>query len=140
VPKAARPTPAKSTKGKAKTASAPKPRVLSPAAWAHERLAVLIRNFEAQLNPAEEVAVGFAGGDAGVLRIEGLGYFDPDILTFFGRDDAGARTQLVQHVSQLSVILRAVPVSAPEDTPRRIGFRLPEGWKGGDSGDGSAQG
>ena len=33
--------------------------------------------------------MGFAGGDAGVLRIEGLGYFDPDIVTFYGRTRTG---------------------------------------------------
>lgn len=110
---------------------------LSPAAWAYERLVGYIRNFEAQLNHAEEVAVGLTGGEAGILRIEGLGYFDPDILTFYGRDEDGARTQLVQHVSQLSVILRAVPKQRPEEPARRIGFRMLEGWRGGDAGDAS---
>jgi len=46
---------------------------------------------------------------AGVLRIEGLGYFDPDIVTFYGSDSSGGKTQLVQHVSQLNVMLRALP-------------------------------
>jgi hypothetical protein len=43
--------------------------------------------------------MGFAGGDAGVLKIEGMGYYDPDIVTFYGTDPAGGRTQLVQHVT-----------------------------------------
>lgn len=109
----------------------------SPAEWAHDRLVLYIRNFESQLDASHEIAMGFAGGDAGVLRIEGLGYFDPDMITFYGRDDEGAKTQLVQHVSQLSVILRAVPKVQPEDPPRRIGFALNPGWAGGESGDGS---
>lgn len=109
-----------------------------PAAWAYQRLVAYIRNFEAQLNPLQEVAMGFAGGESGVLRIEGVGFSDPDILTFYGRDDDGTRTQLIQHVSQLSVILRAVPVESPDAPARRIGFRLPEGWRGGDAGDASA--
>lgn len=95
-----------------------------PAQWAYERLILYIKNFEEQLNDAQEVAMGFAGGDAGVLRIEGIGYFAPDILTFYGRDENGDRTQLIQHVSQLSVILRAVPKPTEADQPRRIGFRL----------------
>ena len=41
------------------------------------------------------VAMGFTGGDAGVLRIEGMGYFDPDIVTFYGSDPVGGKTQLV---------------------------------------------
>ena len=96
----------------------------SPAQWAYERLILYIKNFEEQLNDAQEVAMGFAGGDAGVLRIEGIGYFAPDILTFYGQDENGDRTQLIQHVSQLSVILRAVPKPTEADQPRRIGFRL----------------
>ncbi len=117
----------------------PEPEHKSPARWAYERLVHYIRSFEAQLDSNEEVAMGFAGSDAGVLRIEGLGYFDPDILTFYGRDDEGMKTQLIQHVTQLSVMLRAVPKVAPEVPARRIGFHLPPGWTGGEAGDGSAQ-
>ena len=109
----------------------------SEAASAYDRLVLYIRNFEANLDARHEIAMGFAGGEAGILRIEGLGYHDPDILTFYGRDEDGLKTQLVQHISQLSVILRAVPKEAPEEPPRRIGFALPAGWTGGESGDGS---
>ncbi|MEM9578490.1 MAG: DUF6173 family protein [Pseudomonadota bacterium] len=96
----------------------------SPAKWAYERLILYIRNFEEQLDASQEVAMGFTGGDAGVLRIEGMGYFDPDIITFYGVDSAGSRTQLVQHVSQLNVLLRALPKAAEKPEPTRIGFRL----------------
>lgn len=96
----------------------------SPAQWAYERLVLYIQNFEQQLDADQEVALGLTGGEAGVLRIEGLGYFAPDILTFYGHDDDGARTQLIQHVSQLNVMLVALPKDAEEEAPRRIGFRL----------------
>lgn len=122
------------TKSPTKTAERPK----SPAEWAHDRLVMYIQNFEKQLDAAQEIAMGFAGDETGVLRIEGIGYFDPDIITFYGRDDSGARTQLIQHVSQLSVTLRAVPKEGDSDPPRRIGFQLTSGWMGGDSGDASA--
>ncbi len=96
----------------------------SAARWAYERLIVYIRNFEEQLDGEHEVAMGFVGGDAGVLRIEGMGYYDPDLLTFYGTDGSGARTQLIEHVSQLSVMLRAVPKAVKEKPANRIGFRL----------------
>lgn len=98
----------------------------SPAEWAYERLILYIQNFEEQLDNAHEVAMGFTGGDAGVLRIEGIGYFDPDIVTFYGTDGEGAKTQLIQHVSQLNVMLRALPREddEAEAPPNRIGFRL----------------
>jgi hypothetical protein len=102
----------------------------SPARWAYERLILYINNFEEQLDDKHEVAMGFAGSDAGVLRIEGMGYFDPDIVTFYGSDEDGNKTQLIQHVSQLSVILRALPIAIFDDeeepAPVRIGFRLAE--------------
>lgn len=96
----------------------------SPAAWAYERLVLYIQSFEESLDSEHEVAMGFAGGDAGVLRIEGMGYFDPDIVTFYGTDSNGAKTQLIQHVTQLAVMLRAMPKQVEQDAPHRIGFRL----------------
>ncbi|MGR3617590.1 MAG: DUF6173 family protein [Paracoccaceae bacterium] len=96
----------------------------SPARWAYERLILYIRSFEEQLDTEHEVAMGFVGGQAGVLRIEGLGYYDPDIITFYGVDGEGSRTQLVQHVSQLNVMLRALAKPSAEEPAKRIGFRL----------------
>jgi hypothetical protein len=98
----------------------------SPAEWAYERLILYIQNFEQQLDNEHEVAMGFAGGDVGVLRIEGMGYFDPDIVTFHGSDESGAKTQLIQHISQLNVMLRALPKRKEVKKPNRIGFRLAE--------------
>ena len=96
----------------------------SEARWAYERLILYIQNFEEQLDNEHEVAMGFAGGNTGVIRIEGMGYFDPDIITFYGSDESGTKTQLVQHVSQLSVMLRALPTPKAAAQPTRIGFRL----------------
>ncbi len=137
--KAAVKTPA-AKKPAPKKAAAKKPadRPKSPAEWAHDRLIMYIRNFESELDAEQEIAMGFASDETGVLRIEGLGFFEPDIITFYGRDDEGAKTQLIQHVSQLSVTLRAVRKEAETEPPRRIGFHLTPGWIGGDSGDGSA--
>jgi len=96
----------------------------SPAQWAYERVILYLKAFEDRLDNEHEVAMGFAGGDAGVLRIEGIGHFDPDIITFYGSDPSGAKTQLVQHVSQLKVFLRAIPKDQERGEPNRIGFRL----------------
>lgn len=115
-------------KGVAKTPVGKK----SEAQWAYERLIIYLKNFEEQLDNEHEAAMGFAGGDAGVLRIEGMGYYDPDIVTFYGSDPAGGRTQLVQHVSQLNVMLRAVPKDVEQAEPNRIGFRLAQDLEDGD--------
>ena len=96
----------------------------SPARWAYERLILYIQNFEKQLDKDHEVAMGFAGDSSGTIRIEGMGYYDPDIITFYGSDPAGTKTQLVQHVTQLSVMLRALPKKLEQAEATRIGFRL----------------
>ena len=100
------------------------PRSRSPAEWAYRRLILYIARFEEALDAEHEVAMGFTDGGTGVIRIEGMGHFDPDIVTFYGTDPRGAKVQLIQHVTQLSVLLRALPKRRPEDAPRRIGFRL----------------
>ena len=96
----------------------------SPAQWAYERVILYIQNFEKQLDNDHEVGMGLAGGGAGVIRIEGLGYYDPDIITFYGTNEAGAKTQLIQHVAQLNVALVASPKHIDQPEPTRIGFRL----------------
>jgi len=96
----------------------------SPAEWAYERIILYIKNFEEQLDAEHEVAMGFTGTDAGVMRIEGMGFFAPDIITYYGADSDGIKSQLIQHVSQVSVTLRALPKQEPDQPAQRIGFRL----------------
>ena len=96
----------------------------SPAQWAYERIIMYIQNFEKQLDNDHEVGLGLAGGMTGVIKIEGLGYYDPDIITYYGMNESGARTQLIQHVSQLKVTLVASPKHIDQPEPNRIGFRL----------------
>lgn len=106
----------------------------SPAQWAYERVVLYLKKFEEQLDADQEVAMGFTGADAGVLRIEGMGYFDPDVVTFYGSDPAGGRMQHIQHVSQLNVILRALPKGKKDAEPNRIGFKLAQELDAGNGG------
>lgn len=97
----------------------------SPAEWAYQRLVLYIQKFEERLDADHEVGMGFAGSDAGTLHIKGIGWFAPDIITFYGIDRAGRRTQLIQHVSQLNVMLKAA--RKLHDKADRIGFHLRAG-------------
>lgn len=96
----------------------------SPAQWAYERIVLYIQKFEEMLDAEHEVGMGFVGSDTGTLTIQGMGYFAPDIITFYGVDATGGKRQLIQHVNQLSVMLTAAPKQKPQ--ARRIGFRLAE--------------
>ena len=96
----------------------------SPAEWAYERIVLYIQKFEETLDSSEEVGMGFTGGDVGTLRIRGMGYFAPDLITFYGEDPSGRKTQLIQHVSQLNVMLVSSPKLDEAEEPNRIGFKL----------------
>ena len=97
---------------------------LSAAEWAHRRLVLYLKAFEETLDPEQEAAMGFTDAAGGLMRIEGLGFHAPDIVTFSGTDGAGMRVQSIQHVSQLNVVLRAVPRPGDRPAARRIGFDL----------------
>ena len=68
--------------------------------------------------------MGFAGGPSGILRIQGVGFHAPDLVTFSGVNEAGEMMQAIQHISQLNVMLRAMPRPVDQPTPERIGFQL----------------
>lgn len=101
----------------------------SPAQWAYERLILYIKNFEEQLDNEHEIAMGFAGGDAGVLRIEGIGYFDPDIITYYGSDGEGTKPNW----SSMSASCRSCCAPCPNrsTTPNQTasGSAWPPSWK-----------
>ncbi|KIT17085.1 DUF6173 family protein [Jannaschia aquimarina] len=100
------------------------PRPRSPAEWACRRIVLYLKAFEENLDEEHEAAMGFASGPGdGVMRIQGIGFSAPDLVTFAGVDARGERMQLVQHLSQLSVAFRAVR-KAPDRPAQRIGFKL----------------
>ncbi len=96
----------------------------SEAEWAYERIVLYIKSFEEGLDNDHEVGMGFVGSDAGSLRIQGMGYFPPDMITFNGVSESGSRMQMIQHVHQLNVLLVSQPKVDREHAPNRIGFRL----------------
>lgn len=98
-----------------------KPR--SPAEWAAQRAILYLKRFEEGLGDDEVAAMAFAGGPGGVLRVRGVGFHAPDLVTFAGTDPAGRPMQVVQHVSQFNLTFRAEP-RPKDDTSPRVGFRL----------------
>lgn len=104
------------------------PGAKSPAEWTYERLVKYVLQFEAQLDQDHEIGgrlVSF--GPQMQFHILDLGYWNPDIITFDGLDQNGNRVRLIQHVSQLNVLLVAMQKRQPDAPPRRIGFDLESG-------------
>ncbi|GHO99533.1 hypothetical protein KSF_095810 [Reticulibacter mediterranei] len=104
--------------------SAPKfkaPSSTNPAAWMYERLGKYIQEFEAELDNDHEVGARLVTfGQVTTFHIESMGYHGPDMITFYGISDTLGRVQLIQHISQLSVLL--VAMEKRQEKPRRIGF------------------
>ena len=101
----------------------PKLKSNNPAEWAYERIARQIEEFEQDLAPEEEIGLRLiATPDTSVMHINDVGYWGPDMLIFHGTNQHGKPMQLLQHYTQMSILLTAVP--AQEDEPKRIGFHL----------------
>ncbi len=96
----------------------------SQAEWAYERIILYIQKFEEGLDGDHEVVMGFVGGGVGSMHVQGMGFFAPDLVTFYGVDEGGTKTQMVQHVSQLNVTLKATIKQNKEADATRIGFLL----------------
>lgn len=98
----------------------------NPAEWAFVRLSKLIEEFEAKLDKDEEIGarvVGLPG--EGTMQIVDVGFWGPDLIIFFGRNADGKPVRLIQHYTQLNVVLAAI--KKPEEREaRRIGFQLNE--------------
>lgn len=95
---------------------------LNPAKWMHERIVRSIIDFEKDLDPALEIGarlVSFTANE--IIHIDDVGYWGPDIIKFYGTTSDGHPVELMQHISQLNVLLMAVK---PIAEPRRIGFVL----------------
>jgi hypothetical protein len=90
-----------------------------------QRIVAYIREFEANLDSEHEVGARMVSfGDTVQFHIVDMGYWNPDIITFDGMDEGGRRMKLIQNISQLNVLLIAMPKRLEHEVPRRIGFVL----------------
>jgi hypothetical protein len=128
APKAAASVPAKARKVEVKTGvvedgAVDKP--FDPAAWMHQRIVHQIMEFEKNLGPDHEIGGRFVEGPNNEsLHITNVASWGPDMIMFMGEWPDGRKFELIQHYSQVSMLL--VAVKKQSDEPRRIGFEM---WK-----------
>jgi hypothetical protein len=97
---------------------------IDPAERFYSRVCSYFINFEAGLDEEHEIGVRLVSfGNSVVFHILDLDYSGPDIITFYGQNEEGQKIQLIQNMSQFSVLLCALPKL--EEKPKRIGFNLP---------------
>jgi hypothetical protein len=80
-----------------------------------------VQRFEKDLDAEHEIGVRLVSfGGAVAFHAEQIGFQAPNVITFYGTTAEGEKVQLIQHVTQLSFLLKSVKKLG--DTPRRIGF------------------
>lgn len=104
-----------------------KPEDLNPnlASAFHQRIIEMINNFENELDEDHEVGARLVNfGQTIQFHIEDIGYYNPSLIVFHGTLSDGSSVQLIQHVTQISFLLVALPKLKKDEPARRIGFNL----------------
>lgn len=92
----------------------------NPAGFMHERMMQMIAAHQTRLTDDFELGLLVTGGSAPAFHLRNISYSNPDIMVFTGKDADGNLVQLMQHHSQMSVVLMAMPKL--EEKAYRIGF------------------
>lgn len=92
-----------------------------------ENIVERIQKFEENMPNDMQAGGKLVSGPGTVFLINKVSYMDPDIILFSGLlPDSGAAVELVQHISQLNLLLTALPRKDDTSKPRReIGFQPP---------------
>jgi len=89
----------------------------------HKRLVAWINQFDADLDDAHAVGVRLVSfGQTVVFRLDNLGFWNPSLISFKGHTDEGHPVELIQHVSQISILLMRLPRENPNEPKKPIGF------------------
>lgn len=97
------------------------------AEWMYERLIKTIKKFEANLTVDKQAGGRLVSFHDNVFSIDNVSYWGPDMIIFYGTLKTGENVQLVQHISQVNLLLVAVPRKGDLSKPRRkIGFEPQE--------------
>jgi Family of unknown function (DUF6173) len=89
----------------------------------YERLVAWINAFDADLDQEHEVGIRLVSfGQSVAFRLNDIGFWDPSLISFSGETDDGNPVELIQHVSQISVLLLKLPRKDPTKPKRPIGY------------------
>lgn len=111
----------------------------NPAQWVWQRMGQYITTFEKSLDEDHEVGARLVSfGETVTFHIENMGFHGPDIISFIGKTSQGQKVQLIQHYSQLSVLLMSMRKMT--EKPNRLGFLwLDEEDEDEEKGEGTAE-
>lgn len=86
-----------------------------------DRLLRWVGEFESELDDSAEVGARLVNyGDVFTMHLADISYWSPQLVRFAGFDAEGRPMQVIQHVSQINLLLLKMP--ALGDSPIRIGI------------------
>jgi hypothetical protein len=89
----------------------------------YKRLTKWIAEFDESLEDSHEVGIRLVSfGQTVVFHLESMGYWNPSLISFKGYTEDGNPVELIQHVSQISVLLTKLPRKEPSKPKKPIGF------------------
>jgi hypothetical protein len=89
----------------------------------HHRLINWINDFHKSLDENHEVGARLVNfGQSVTFHIEDIGYWNPSLISFIGKNESGEPIELLQHVTQISILLVAMKRNSIEQPKRPIGF------------------
>lgn len=90
----------------------------------YDRLISWINDFHKELNEEFEVGAQLVNfGQTITFHIQDIGYWNPSLIVFMGKMDNGNPVQLIQHVSQISILLIALKRQNISEPKKPIGFK-----------------
>jgi hypothetical protein len=89
----------------------------------YARLTKWINDFNESLGDDYDTGVQLVNfGQTVQFRIEDVGYWDPSLISFIGHKEDGSPVKLIQHVTQISILLQKMKRQSPEEPKRPIRF------------------
>jgi len=89
----------------------------------HTRLIEWIHDFDSELDHEHEVGVRLVSfGQTVTFHLKDIGHWNPSLISFSGNMENGDPVELIQHVSQISILLIKMKREDPTLPKRPIGF------------------
>jgi hypothetical protein len=89
----------------------------------HKRLVEWINDFDKSLDQDHEVGVRLVNfGQAVTFHLRDIGYWNPSLISFSGYTEQGEPVELIQHVSQISILLFKMKRQDTSEPKRTIAF------------------
>ena len=93
----------------------------------YKRLVNKINLFNESLDDEYEVGVRLINfGQTITFHLQDMDYLNPSLITFLGETETNERVELIQHISQISILLMKLRRKDPSQPKHPFGFTIPD--------------